>query len=130
MTTSIFRAFVALTWIATATEALQWWKTPGQIPTSVPARCRVPLTQNITCDVDDLVTPTRVFYGETVVGGHAEVYCAATCRNSLKAFQKAVTSGCGHTPYKLWEDQAVGQSVQEVVDGIVWAQDLLCMQDR
>ncbi|GAB1317701.1 hypothetical protein MFIFM68171_07911 [Madurella fahalii] len=123
------RNAVVLVWIATTAVALKFWGAPGDIPSSVPMRCRMPLTHNITCDVDDLVTPTRLFSGEVVVGGHADVYCAAACRNSLKTFQTAVSSGCGHTPYKLWPDMTEGQSVKEVVDGLVWTQEMLCLQD-
>ncbi len=126
---SLLRAFVALAWIATTAGALRYFTTPSEISTSVPLECRMPLTKDITCDVDDLITPTDVLYGQVVVGGHAAAYCAAACKNSLKAFQKAVASGCGHTPYKVWPDMAEGQSVQEVVNGLVWAQELLCLQD-
>lgn len=129
MTATILQITTALALAVSTATALQFWAAVGEIPMTVPLRCRIPLTRNITCDVDDLISPSRVLSGEVAVGAHADAYCAPACKDSLKAFQSAVSSGCGHTLYKVWEDQTEGQSMKEVADGLAWAQEMLCLED-
>jgi hypothetical protein len=122
-----FLKAVALT--AVAVDALKLFELPADLPTSIPLRCRVPLTQNITCEVESLIAPQKVLFGQVITGTHAEAYCTPTCRQSLKQFQTAVSSGCGHTLYKIFPNQTEAFSLKELVDDFVWAQNLLCLQD-
>ncbi|KAJ0352995.1 hypothetical protein COL154_012288 [Colletotrichum chrysophilum] len=113
---------------AASVSGIQLWKTPGQIPTDVPARCRAALSTNITCDF--LVTADSAANGEVVVGEAADVFCNSACRDSLRSFTSSVTSGCGHTQYKLWENSTMTASGQAMAEGLLWANSLLCIQDE
>lgn len=80
MAATFLQISTALALAASTATALQFWATVGEIPMTVPLRFRMPLTRNITCDVDDLISLSRVPSGE-------------------------------------------------VADGLVWAQEMLCLQD-
>lgn len=121
---------IAVGWFATSAAAIQLWKALDDIPSSVPASCRSPLTYNITCDVENLITAHDVASGLKLVGEAADVYCSSTCRTSLQTFATNVKAGCGHTMYTFWHDNALQQSGQALAENFVWAQDLVCIQDR
>ncbi|RYP62165.1 hypothetical protein DL771_009838 [Monosporascus sp. 5C6A] len=108
-------------------SGIKLWNSPGDIPTSVPARCRAPLTQNITCEL--LVKPDNAANGEIVPGGALDEFCGSTCRSSLETFQKNIASGCGNTYYALWKNSNLTQSPKVLADGFVWAHTLACLSD-
>ncbi|KAL1835395.1 hypothetical protein VTJ49DRAFT_6815 [Mycothermus thermophilus] len=98
----------AVSWCQEA-AAIQLWATPGDIPTSVPARCRAALVQNITCP-SSLVTAPQVASGSALSDDDAVAYCTDTCYDSLKTFQSRVATGCG-------------------TEIFVWAYDVSCIKD-
>ncbi|RYP80170.1 hypothetical protein DL770_006365 [Monosporascus sp. CRB-9-2] len=108
-------------------SGIKLWNNPGDIPTSVPARCRAPLTQNISCEF--LVKPDNAANGEIVPGGALDELCGSTCRPSLETFQKNTASGCGDTYYALWENSNLTQSPKVLADGFVWAHTLARLSD-
>lgn len=120
------RLMAALTF--TSVSAIQLWKSPGEISNNVPARCKVPLTRNITCDF--LVSPGTAANGEMLVGEAADVYCSSTCRSSLESFKDAVTASCGNTHYAMWENSTMEQSGQYIAEGFLWAHSLVCLSDE
>ena len=74
---------IAVGWFATSATAIQLWGAVGDIPATVPVRCRSALTYNIACDVASLVTAHDAANGARLVGVAADVYCSSTCRSSL-----------------------------------------------
>ena len=119
---------LAMVLASTAASAIQLWGKPGEIPTTVPAKCRAALTTNITCDF--LVTANKAVSGQIVSGMSAESFCGAPCVGSMADFQRKVIEGCGNTQYMLWENSTMTQSGQALADGLSWAQRLLCIQDK
>lgn len=101
---------------------------PGDIPPLVPAKCRAPLSANITCDF--LITANVAAQGQTVVGPAADAFCGKDCVASLHSFRQKVIDGCGVGSYALWANNTVTTSPKALADGLVWAQKLLCIQDE
>lgn len=122
------RSLSAVVLMAASVSAIKLWDTPGDIPTTVPAKCRAPLSQNITCEL--LVTAAKAANGRALVGDAAVSYCSDTCRSSLASLQQKVTEGCGDTQYQLWENSNETRSGQALVDSLVWAQGLMCIEDE
>lgn len=122
------RLIIAQLLAAGSTFAIQLWETPGDIPTSVPARCRVSLTQNITCEL--LVKADIAASGHALFGEAANLYCGDTCRSSMESFHSKVIAGCGDTEYELWENSSMPIAGKTIVDGLLWAQRLMCIEDE
>ncbi len=59
---------IAVRCFATSAEAIQLWGSLGELPSSVPARCRSPLTYTITCDVTSLIMANDAVHGARLVG--------------------------------------------------------------
>ncbi|KAK5655842.1 hypothetical protein OQA88_5381 [Cercophora sp. LCS_1] len=53
--------------------AIQFFKAPGEIPTTVPARCRAALTQNVTCP-PVLITGSKAANGDYLIGPDLDAY--------------------------------------------------------
>lgn len=107
--------------------AVQLWPSPAAIPTSVPALCRAALVQNITC-LSNLVTASDVVGGMAMSSAEAGQYCTSGCHNSLTTFQTQVTAGCGSSMYTLYQDSNYTQSPSALVDSLVWAYSVNCIQ--
>ncbi|KAI9146998.1 LysM domain-containing protein [Paramyrothecium foliicola] len=106
---------------------IKLWDTPGEISSTVPAPCRVALTQNITCET--LVTPAQAQNGIHLPDTTAQEYCAKGCRDSVVNFQQRVSSACGHKLYTFVKDGSMKQSAQAIAEGFSWAQKLMCIKD-
>lgn len=118
---------VGLALTVQAAIALQLFATPGDVNPDVPARCRVALTHNITCEL--LVSADQAQRQTHLVGPALEGYCSEGCRGSMAEFQKKVTEACGHTLHVLTKEGERKTSAQDLAEGFSWAQNLMCIKD-
>lgn len=129
----MFRSTIAIVLIAVSlvgqeAAAIQIWDHPDKIPASVPADCRDVLGYNITC-ANFLVTAQDAASGAALMGEAAKSYCTKECHDSLQTFQENILASCGKKEYRLYQNSTTMQSPAVVANGLVWAYDLMCIQD-
>ncbi|PWY68696.1 hypothetical protein BO83DRAFT_400387 [Aspergillus eucalypticola CBS 122712] len=76
-----------------------------------------------------LVTAQDAVNGAALVGVTAKTYCMKECHDSLQTFQESILSACGKKEYQLYKNSTTTQSPAVVADGLVWAYNLMCIQD-
>lgn len=122
------RSMLAVVLMAVSVSAVKLWNSTADLPTTVPGKCRAAVTLNITCEF--LVTAAKAANGRVVVGDAADEYCSDSCRSSLTSFQKKVTEGCGDNQYAFWRNSNQTDSAKALVDSLIWAQNLVCIEDE
>ncbi|KAM5342662.1 hypothetical protein ACJ41O_013628 [Fusarium nematophilum] len=103
------------------------WKSLSDIPDSVPERCREALSQEVDCPF--VASPEKARGLNVLKGPVGASYCANPCRNSLDAFLDNIIVACGGGEYNLWRAMPETQSAKEFAESIIWARDLLCLED-
>lgn len=121
-------ALITLSFIGQETTAIRVWSHPDKISTSVPSDCRDALAYNIAC-ANSLVTAPDAANGAALVGEAATAYCTKECHDSLQTFQKNILSACGKKEYQIYKSNTIKQSPLAVADGLVWAYNLMCIED-
>lgn len=108
------------------------FKSPFELPDSVPQTCREALSQDIDCPFVVSVEQVRDFDGlkSTVYDSPKTLYCANPCRSSLSNFLDNVVVACGDFKGGLWENISESRSTMEFAESILWAQDIFCLEDE
>lgn len=108
------------------------FKSPFELPDSVPQTCREALSRDIDCPFVVLADQVRNFDGlnSKVYDDPRALYCFNPCRSSLGDFLDNVVVACGDFKDDLWEDISETRSTMEFAESIIWARGLFCLKEK
>ncbi|KPM43204.1 hypothetical protein AK830_g3331 [Neonectria ditissima] len=123
---SVATAILALLAVAPA-SGIKVWDTPGDIPTTIPAKCRVALSSNLECG-PRLVRPAELASLGSLSESLLTQYCNSTCTASMKTWTEKVDLACGSEVHD-WGFN-LSQSGDDVTKPLFWAHQASCLTDE
>ncbi|KAM3525033.1 hypothetical protein MY4038_007477, partial [Beauveria bassiana] len=123
----LFNAAVCLLATAGQVHSLQLWKTPGDIPNTVPAPCRIALIGDIKCG-PRLIRSSEIQAPGALDQEFLTEYCKKDCGDSLDGFAKKVNGSCGWKSYS-WGD-GFDRSGNSIAQTLVWNHEVACLKDE
>ncbi|KAM0669445.1 hypothetical protein ACQRIU_003007 [Beauveria bassiana] len=124
---NLFKAAVCLLATAAQVHSLQLWKTPGDIPNTVPAPCRIALIGDIKCG-PRLIRSSEIQAPGALDQEFLTEYCKKDCGDSLDGFAKKVNGSCGWKSYS-WGD-GFDRSGNSIAQTLVWNHEVACLKDE
>ncbi|KAJ4154102.1 hypothetical protein LMH87_010565 [Akanthomyces muscarius] len=126
MTRSLAAAVVLFA-AAVPVHSLQLWKTPGEIPSTVPPPCRIALIGDIKCS-PRLIRGSEIQAPGALDPAFLTEYCKKECGESLDSYAKKVNGSCGWKAYD-WGD-GFDRSGNSIAQTLVWNHEVACLKDQ
>lgn len=113
--------------LAQEITAIRLWANTHSFSDDVPTACQTALMFDVKC-ANYLVTARDVANGAALVGDLASQYCTQECHDSIDKFQRDVHLACGTKAYQLFKTSTARAVPADIVNGLMWAYRLSCIQ--